>query len=169
MKHVALVGMMGVGKSTVGRYLAHCLGRDLFDTDYMIEAREGIPVTEIFAAKGEDYFRQIEREVVRRAIDEAPSVISLGGGAFVQPEIREMLRNECVTFYLRASLQSLLRRVGTGASRPLLHGGDLYEKLAQRLADRDPIYRLADVVVSTDRHSSAQVGERVIEYRSLFD
>jgi shikimate kinase len=141
----------------------------LFDTDHLIEAREGRPVTDIFQIQGEAYFREVERQIVNRAIDEAPSVISLGGGAFVQPEIREMLKHDCVTFYLRASLPSLLRRVGSGSTRPLLQGGHVPEKLAQRLAERDPIYRLADVVIPTDRQSSAQVGERIIERREMFD
>lgn len=169
MKHVVLVGMMGAGKTTVGRYLAQCLARDLYDSDHEIEKREGRPISDIFASEGETYFRQVEREVIGALLDRDPSVISLGGGAWLQPEVRKLAKAEAVTFYLRASLQNLSRRVGDGSKRPLLEGKNIRAVLTERLNERDPIYRKADVTVSTDHRSSAQVGERIIEFRDRFD
>lgn len=169
MKHVVLIGMMGAGKSTVGRYLAHCLGRQLYDTDQLIEQAEGKAISEIFHEQGEPYFRRRELEVIRKVLEESPAVISLGGGAYMQPEVRDLLRKDCVTFYLKASLRNLQRRVGTGVTRPLLHGGSVRDKLRHRVVERDPVYRTADAIVTTDHRTSAQVGERIIEHRALFD
>jgi shikimate kinase len=169
MKHVVLIGMMGAGKSTVGRYLAHCLGRPLYDTDLLIEEAEGKSIPDIFRDEGEVYFRQRECAVIRQALEESPAVLSLGGGAYMQPEVREVLRRNSVTFYLKASLRNLQRRVGSGATRPLLEGGNVREKLRHRVIERDPIYRMADAIVTTDHRTSAQVGERIIEHRALFD
>ena len=169
MKHVVLLGMMGVGKSTVGRYLAHCLGRERYDLDEEIERRESRTISEIFQTDGEAYFRQQEAKVLIELLDDIPAVISLGGGTFMNERLRDLMKEEAVTFYLQASIQNLARRVGNGASRPLLQGGSIKEKLQERLEERDPIYSLADFIIPTDNRPATHVGEHIIEHREAFD
>jgi len=147
-----LVGMMGAGKSSVGRSLAARLGAAFVDTDSWIEAEAGRPVREIFAREGEAAFRRRERAAIEAQAGR-PVVVALGGGAICEPGVAERLRATGRVVYLRASPEALGRRVGEGHSRPLLAGLDTAERterLRQLLREREIHYGRADVVIDTD-------------------
>src|SRR6516162_9402331 len=140
MKHLALVGLMGAGKSTVGRECARHLARPFVDTDDVIVATAGMNIDEIFAAGGEQLFRKHERVVVADVCaSPEPLVIACGGGAVLDPENRKALRASSVVVWLRAPVAELVQRCGDGATRPLLHG-DPVAALARLERLRAPAY-----------------------------
>ncbi len=158
-----LLGMMGAGKSSVGRALARELGLPFFDTDAEIECRAGCAVSEIFAREGEPRFRELEREAVARLAG-ARAVVALGGGAPAEAAVAELLRATGVRVYLRASPAQLLERLGDAAGRPLLAGRDAAGRLArleQLAALREAAYAAADEVIDTDGLDPEQVAARV--------
>lgn len=175
MKHVVLVGMMGVGKTTIGRLVAERLHRPFLDSDALIEEAEGMPISELFATKGEPYFRQRELETIRKVVgDSAPVVLSIGGGAFMNPVIRFLLKDPAATFYLQARVEILVERVGSGATRPLLTQGThatvpLAERLGALLKEREPVYSQANYIIETEGLTAAQVTEAITGYRSVFE
>ena len=147
-----LVGMMGAGKSAVGRALAVRLGLPFADGDALVETAAGAPVSEIFAREGEPAFRRREREVIE-GLAGRPGVVALGGGAIAQPGVAERLRATGVVVYLRARPETLARRVGEAEDRPLLAGRDAAgraARLAELLAEREIHYGRAHVTVDTD-------------------
>ena len=152
MSHLALVGLMGAGKSTVGRRCATRLGRPFVDTDDVIVTTAGQPITEIFAAGGEARFREIERSVVADVCaSPEPLVIACGGGVVLDPDNRRVLRASAVVVWLRASAEVLARRVGSGASRPLLRDDPLGTlRRLERL--REPAYEAAAHCVLDTEH-----------------
>lgn len=174
MKHVVLVGMMGVGKSTIGRLVAEKLQRPFVDSDVLVEQAEGKPISEIFADRGEAYFRQCELETIRKIVnDSAPVVLSIGGGAFISPVVRFLLKETATTFYLQAKVETLVQRVGSGATRPLLTQGangqvPLEERLRTLLQEREPIYTQANYIIETEELTAAQAAEAITGYRSVF-
>jgi shikimate kinase len=148
---VVLVGMMGVGKSSVGKRLAQTLGLPFRDADEEIERAAGQTINEIFASRGEAEFREGERRVIARLLDEPPHVLATGGGAFMHPETRALVKKKAVSVWLRADPEILARRVGRKDNRPLLRGKDPRTVLAELLAARAPSYGQADLVIeSTD-------------------
>lgn len=171
MKHVVLVGMMGVGKTTIGRLVAQRLHRPFVDIDALIEATEGQPISSIFATKGEPYFRQREMETIRKVMNDPASVVSIGGGAYVNPVIRYLLKDPAVTFYLQANVETLLQRVGDGSTRPLLtqNGGNPAERLRTILQEREPVYILANYLIETDSLTPDQAAEMIAGYRSILE
>lgn len=148
-KTIALVGLMGVGKSSIGRRLAARLGLAFRDADTEIELAAGRSISEIFADFGEEEFRQGERRVIARLLDEPPHVLATGGGALTHPETRELLKAKAITVWLRADLEVLARRVGKRDHRPLLVGRDPLEVLRAQAAVREPHFAEADIVVET--------------------
>lgn len=146
IRHVALVGMPGSGKTRFGKELAPLLGLPFIDIDAVIEAREGRDVTMVFAERGEAGFRSAERAAIAAALEGPPAVLALGGGAFADPETHAMVRRGARTLWLRVGLDELARRVGTGAERPLL-AGDPRAALARLLLLREPYYARADHVM----------------------
>lgn len=146
-RSIVLVGLMGSGKSAIGRRLADHLGAAFVDTDARIEARAGMPVSEIFAAHGEAAFRAMEREAVFSALAEAPQVIAFGGGAYMDVEIRTEARRRATTIWLRAETGLLAERCSRNADRPLLHGRDTRRTLAALAEQRYPVYAGADITV----------------------
>ena len=148
-KTIALVGLSGVGKSSVGRRLASALGMPFRDADVEVEAAAGRPIAEIFAQYGEPAFRDGERRVIARLLAEAPHVLATGGGAFVQPETRKLIKARAISIWLKADIEVLARRVGRKESRPLLAGKDPLEVLAAQARDRYPAYAEADIEVET--------------------
>lgn len=146
-RSIVLIGMMGAGKSTVGRRLAARLGLPFSDADTEIEKAAGCGIPEIFAAHGEAYFRDGERRVIARLLDEGPQVVAAGGGAWMNPQTREKVAEKGISVWLKADLDLLRRRVRRRNNRPLLAGTDAGEKLAQLSAERDPVYALADLTV----------------------
>ncbi len=172
MKHVVLVGMMGVGKSTVGRYLAARLERPFIDTDSLIEKQEGAAIAQIFASKGESYFRQLEIETIQKILNEPSAVISIGGGAFISPVVRFLLKDPAVTFYLQAKAETLIQRVGNGATRPMLTHGvqeSVPDRFRRLLAERASTYELANHTIESDTLSPEQVGDAILKYRTAFE
>ncbi len=148
-KTVALVGLMGVGKSSVGRRLAAALDLPFRDADTEVEAAAGRPIPEIFAQFGEPYFRDGERRVIARLLDEGPHILATGGGAFVNVQTRALIKEKAVSVWLRADLEVLARRIGRKDSRPLVAGKDPLAVLREQAAVRYPFYEQADIVVET--------------------
>ncbi|MEP1145043.1 MAG: shikimate kinase [Henriciella sp.] len=144
---VALVGLMGAGKSTVGRRLAGKLGRTFFDSDNEIEKAAGLSVSDIFALHGEEEFRRVELSVLKRLLDQKPHVLATGGGAYLNPETRELMQEKAVTVWLNADLETLWKRVSKRSHRPLLQRPDAKEVLSNLFDQRRPIYELADLTV----------------------
>ena len=163
---ILLVGMMGCGKSTVGPALARLLARDFVDVDVEIEARAGRTVPEIFEADGEAAFRALEREAIDAVATDGP-VVALGGGAIAQPGAPERLAKLGTVVYLRASLDSLMRRVGRAEGRPLLAGLDeagRRQRVEETLRDRQPAYETARLVVDTDDRSVEEIARAIAEH-----
>ncbi len=148
-KTIALVGLMGVGKSSVGRRLATILQLPFRDADHEVELAAGRTIPEIFEAMGEAAFREGERRVISRLLDEAPHILATGGGAFQSAETRELIKQKAVSVWLRADLEVLVRRVARKDNRPLLRGKDPLETLRALAEVRYPNYAQADIVVET--------------------
>jgi shikimate kinase len=138
---------MGAGKSTVGRRLAERLGRSFFDSDDEIEKAAGLSVADIFSLHGEAEFRRGEHQVLKRLLDEKPHVLATGGGAYLNPETRDLMREKAVTIWLNADLETLWKRVSRRNHRPLLRRPDAKEVLSNLFDERRPIYELADLTV----------------------
>jgi shikimate kinase len=146
---IALVGLMGVGKSSVGRRLATALDLPFRDADAEVEAAAGRSITEIFEDLGEPAFREGERRVIARLLDEPPHVLATGGGAFLNPATRELIKAKAISVWLTAELEVLARRVGRKDHRPLLHGKDTLAVLRRQAEERYPLYAEADIMVET--------------------
>ncbi|MGF1461854.1 MAG: shikimate kinase [Maricaulaceae bacterium] len=148
-KTIALVGLMGAGKTTVGRRLALALSIDFVDADEAIETAAGCSISDMFSAFGEAYFRAGERRVIERLLDGPPKVLATGGGAFIQDETRALLRAQALTVWLKADLEILVRRVRRRDTRPLLRGQDVDAVMSRLMAERYPIYAQADICVES--------------------
>lgn len=144
-KPIVLVGLMGAGKSTVGRRLAQRLGLVFVDADVEIETAAGMTVAEIFERFGEPYFRDGERRVIARLIDGTPKVIATGGGAFINDETRDLILRETTAIWLDADPAVLAERVRRRDTRPLLRGRDPREVLTDLARVRNPIYARAPI------------------------
>jgi shikimate kinase len=160
---IVLVGLMGAGKTSVGKRLAVALGLPFRDGDEVVERAAGLSVPEIFELYGENGFREGERRVMQRLLTDAPHVLATGGGAFMDMHTREAIRKNAVSVWLKADIDVLVRRVSRKDTRPLLSGRDPREVLEDLAAIREPIYAQADLVVeSGDRPHNATV-EAIIE------
>lgn len=148
---IVLVGLMGVGKSTVGRRLANRLGLPFVDADHEIEAAAGMTITELFERFGEPYFRDGERRVLARLMDGRPKVIATGGGAFINENTRAMMLSQATTVWLNADTDVLAERVGRRDIRPLLRNRDARQVLRELAAKRDPIYAEAHIHVASQK------------------
>ncbi|MFN3460717.1 MAG: shikimate kinase [Oceanibaculum sp.] len=168
-KTIALVGLMGAGKSAVGRRLAARLGLPFIDADTAIEEAAGCTIEEIFARHGEPEFRDGERRVIQRLLESEPAhVLATGGGAFVNAQTRARLKQQAVTIWLRADLETLLERVAKRSNRPLLKQGDPRAVLEKLIADRYPIYAEADIVVDTAPGPVEETVDRVLAALTAF-
>ena len=149
-RSIVLVGMMGAGKSTVGRRLAARLHIPFLDADHEIEAAHaGMTVAEIFAAHGEPYFRDGEARVIARLLDGGASVLATGGGAFMREETRDRIRHKGVSIWLDVEGDVILKRVKRRADRPLLQTADPAATIEKLIAERSPIYRQADLTIAS--------------------
>lgn len=146
-KPLVLVGMMGAGKTTVGRRLASRLGRQFIDSDEEIERAAQMSIPEIFEQRGEAEFRAGEMRVIARLLKEKDIVLATGGGAFVNPETRALVKAEAVSIWLKADIEVLFERVSRRSNRPLLKTADPKATLEKLIADRYPLYAEADVTV----------------------
>jgi shikimate kinase len=156
-KPIVLVGLMGVGKSTVGRRLAARLHLPFVDADTEIEEAAGMTVSEIFEKFGEAYFRDGERRVIARLVDGRPKVIATGGGAFINDETRALILDQSIAIWLDAPTRILAERVGRRDTRPLLRNRNPREVLDELAAVRNPIYAQAPIRIASDQapHESA--------------
>jgi shikimate kinase len=159
---VVLVGMMGAGKTSVGRRLAALLHAPFRDSDQEIEQAAGMSVADIFASFGEPSFRDGERRVIERLLAEGPSVVATGGGAFIEPRTRAVIRAGATSVWLRADLETLWERVRGRPGRPLLDQPDPRAALAAIEARRRATYAEADVIVDTHRRVSHEAMARTI-------
>ncbi len=146
-KPLVLVGMMGAGKTTVGRRLANRLGRQFIDSDEEIERAAQMSIPEIFEQRGEAEFRAGETRVIARLLKEQDIVLATGGGAFVNEDTRALVKAEAVSVWLKADLDILFERVSRRSNRPLLKTADPKATLEKLIADRYPIYAEADITV----------------------
>lgn len=161
--NIFLVGMMGAGKTTLGRALAQRLRMRFVDTDRIMVERTGVPVTTIFEIEGEDGFRKRESAVLAEAAESDAQVIATGGGAILARENRELMRRRGTVIYLRAQVDALWERTRHDATRPLLATPDPRATLASLLEKRDPLYReAAHLVVDTGSQSAAALVNRVL-------
>src|SRR3954470_16787411 len=148
-RSVVLVGMMGAGKSSIGRRLASRLGMGFVDADAEIEAAAGMTIAEIFTSYGEPYFRSGEQRVISRLLESGPQVLATGGGAFMNAETRAAIRAKGVSVWLKAALEVLSKRIKRRNDRPLLKGADPVETLKRLMDERYPIYAEADLTVES--------------------
>jgi shikimate kinase len=146
---IVLVGMMGAGKTSIGRRLAHALHLPFVDADAEIEKAANQSIPEIFAEYGEAYFRDGERRVVARLLADGPQVVATGGGAFICEETRQRCREHSVTIWLKAEVSVLLERVRKKANRPLLDDPDPEGVMRRLLAERERFYALADLSIAS--------------------
>jgi shikimate kinase len=161
-KTLVLVGMMGAGKTSVGRRLASVLGVPFRDADVEIETAAGCTINEIFERFGEPAFRSGERKVIARLLSDSPHVLAAGGGAFVDTETRDRIKEKAVSIWLRAPLDLLIQRVTRKDTRPLLRNTDSRATLERLLREREPIYALADIIVESDEGPHDVVVKRII-------
>ena len=165
MNNIILIGFMGSGKSTLGTYMEN-KGYILIDTDECIEKDMGTPISEIFATKGEEYFRNLETEFIRTLIDKKTdkAVVSVGGGLPMREENRTLLKALGKVVYLRTTVDTLVNRLTGDTKRPLLQGGDLRQKITALFEKREEIYEnLADVIIDTDNCSLEEIYIGIME------
>ncbi|MET0744815.1 MAG: shikimate kinase [Microvirga sp.] len=165
-RSIVLVGLMGAGKSTVGRRLAHGLGLPFRDADHEIEAAAGMTIPEIFSIHGETHFRNGERRVIARLLQEGPLVLATGGGAFMNDETRLRISQAGISIWLKADLDVLMRRVRKRSTRPLLQNADPEGTMRRLMEVRYPIYATADLTVESHDGPHDRV---VTDIRSALD
>jgi shikimate kinase len=161
--NIFLIGPMGSGKTAVGRSLARLLGYPFLDSDHEIEARTGADIPLIFEREGEAGFRRREHEMIVELTAREHVVLATGGGAVLNPENRRLIGTRGWVVYLETSVAQQAERAGRTRHRPLLHGGDPFERLDQLMQVREPLYReIADFIISTTRRRVALVADSIL-------
>ena len=160
---IVLVGLMGAGKTSVGRRLALALGLPFRDADEEVEKAAGRSVSDIFAELGEPAFRAGERRVIARLLQEPPHVLATGGGAFMNDETRALIKDKAISIWLRADIEVLVERVARKSDRPLLQGKDVATTLRELAAVRHPVYAQADIAVESIESPHATTVHAIIE------
>lgn len=148
-RSIVLVGLMGAGKSTVGRRLAQRLNIDFVDADTAIEEAAGMSIPEIFSSHGEPYFREGERRVITRILEDGQQVLATGGGAFMNEQTRASIAQRGISVWLKADLPLLMKRVSRRSDRPLLLNDDPESVMRKLMETRYPVYGLSDVVIES--------------------
>lgn len=162
-KPVVLVGLMGSGKSTLGRALARALDKGFCDADEVIADKAGKPIPQIFDEDGEPAFRELERTVIAKLLDGKSGVISTGGGAFMNAATREAIAQKGVSVWLRADINTLAKRTAGDRKRPLLKGGDPIGALRALMDTRYPVYAQADITIDTGLEPVEQTLDKIID------
>ncbi|MEM1051248.1 MAG: shikimate kinase [Pseudomonadota bacterium] len=162
-KPIVLVGLMGVGKSTVGRRLAEMLGRDFVDADEAIEEAAQRSISEIFEEFGEAYFRDGERRVIGRLMDEERGVIATGGGAFVDQDTRALILDQAIAVWIHSDIDTLVERTSRRDTRPLLKNGDPREILTRLFNEREPFYSQAQIKVESKNAPHAETAGVILK------
>ncbi|MAW81030.1 MAG: shikimate kinase [Parvularcula sp.] len=160
---VVLVGMMGVGKTTVGRRLAPRLDLPFFDADQEIEKAAGMSVSDLFAAHGEQSFREGEARVIKRLLEGPPHVLATGGGAVTNPETRALIDDLAVSIWIKADVETILKRATRRNTRPLLQNDDPRETLIRLMREREPFYAAADIHIDSQPGPHANTVDMIIE------
>lgn len=161
-KTVVLVGLMGAGKSTIGRRLARVLDVPFFDSDNEIMEAAGCSISDIFEIHGEEIFRDLERRVILKLLDQAPAIIATGGGAYMNEAIRKAIREKSIAIWLRADLDVLTERVSRRNTRPLLETGDKREILSRLMTERYPVYEQADIIIDSGEGVHEHIVDTII-------
>lgn len=158
---IVLVGLMGSGKTRIGRQLARLLNLPFVDADWEIEQAAGYKIVEIFEKFGEQAFRKGEKKVMLRLLSDGFKVLASGGGAFIQPEIKSIIKEKAISVWLKANLETLVERTSLTDHRPLLQGVDRVERLQQLIDARYPLYAEADITVVTDHQTPQNTARRI--------
>jgi shikimate kinase len=162
-RSIVLVGMMGAGKSTIGRRLAGRLRLPFTDADTEIEAAAGMSIPEIFETHGEQHFRDGEARVIARLLDHGPAVLATGGGAFMREETRNRIRDKAVSIWLKADADVIMRRVKRRGDRPLLQTADPAATVIRLLEQREPVYQNADLTIASRDVPHEKIVDECIE------
>jgi shikimate kinase len=160
---IVMVGLMGAGKTSIGRRLAQRLGLAFIDADHEIEMAAGCTIEEIFERYGEAAFRDGERKIIQRLLERPPHVLATGGGAFIDPETRSRIKAAGISVWLKADHDVLVRRVSRRTNRPLLKRGEPRDVLARLMELRYPVYAEADICIDSLDAPAETTVERVIE------
>ena len=161
-KNLVLLGMMGVGKTGIGRYVARRLKINFFDIDKLIEKKNEMKITEIFKTKGEIYFRKEEEFVTIKYLNKKESIISLGGGGFINDKIRKKVLSECISVWLNVNLETIYTRLKNSNKRPLVHKNNL-NNIGKIFMERKKIYSLADHEINCDNLNLNQISNKIIK------
>jgi shikimate kinase len=167
-RSLVLVGLMGAGKTCIGRRLAKKLGLEFVDADQEIEAAAGCSIAEIFENHGEAYFRRGEQKVIKRLLSGPCQVISTGGGAFMIPETRKVIAERAISIWLKAELEVLHERTSRRNHRPLLRSSDPRQILAKLMDERYPVYAQADITVLSDESPADVTTRKTFEALSRY-
>ena len=165
---IVLVGLMGAGKTCIGKKLAKRLGMAFADADDAIEEAAGRTIPEIFAERGEAAFREGERKVIARLLDKPPHVLATGGGAFMDPGTRAKIKDGAISIWLRAELDVLLKRTARRSNRPLLNQGNRRQVMEELMAKRYPVYAEADITVDSADLPADVTVDRVMSALSAY-
>jgi len=157
-----MIGLMGAGKTSIGRRLAKELQLPFVDIDQEIEKEQGLAVSEIFDLKGEKEFRDMELKTIKRVLEGPRQVMATGGGAFINDEIRKLIKEKAISVWLKADIDVLVERVSRKNTRPLLEKGDKKAIMADLMAKRYPIYEEADIIVQSDDGPHNIVVDKII-------
>lgn len=161
-RHIVLVGLMGAGKTSVGRQLAAQLDLPFVDTDLEVEYAAGLRISDIFEIYGEDSFRELEEKVIKRVLKEpGPTVIATGGGAYISDVTQKNIRKYGISVWLKASLEILMERIVTTVHRPILQKGNRQEILRELIDKRYPIYARADLMIEVDKTSAGNMAHKI--------
>ena len=161
-KHIVLVGLMGAGKTSVGRQLASQMNRPFVDTDIESEYSAGLRISDIFEIYGEPTFRELEEKVVARVLKAPePSIIATGGGAYMSELSQKNIAKHGISIWLNASLDTLMKRIVTTAHRPILQKGDRRATLETLIEKRYPIYARADIHIDVDKSTASTMAKRI--------
>ncbi len=162
--NISLIGMMGAGKSTIGKILSTKLKNTSFiDIDDEIIKQEKITINEIFKTKGEEAFRNIESDILKNVLNNDNQIISTGGGIILKEENINLLKKKSIVIYLSAVWETLYDRVKNNTERPLLNNGNIELKIKTLLSEREPLYKKADIIISTDNKEPDHIAEEILK------
>lgn len=160
---VVLVGMMGAGKTHLGRALAKTLDLKFIDSDYLIESRAGQSVASIFKNEGESAFRSLEAEVIQAVLEQGPVILSTGGGALINPKTLESVKEKALSIWVQATLPDMLERVSRNENRPLLQNVDPAVVLSKLLNERKHLYEQADIQIMNRNDAGPLALEEILQ------